>query len=636
MHVARSGALATLLALSTAPAQSPSLVLTDVTRAVGIDWVQIDNNTMMGAGAAFLDFDGDGWLDVLLAGGDSTPGLYRNLGGGASFAAVTPSPFAPSRGEGYMCVTVGDIDGDGDPDVFFGRFGPNLLYRNDGGGAFTDITTPELAGGPFTFTTTAAFGDFDRDGALDLYVGNYIAPGSVGPYHTPTPNVLLRGRGDGTFTDVTDAVVAGAGTALASTWSDFDADGDVDIVLANDFGAFVEPNRLYRNDGPGTAGWTFTECSAALGTDLRIYCMGIAPGDYDRDGDLDYYFTNLGRNAFLRNDGTSFTDVTTPTGTDVTWDPDTSPRLLATSWGCGLHDFDDDGWLDLYVSNGHIPSDPALANGLRTRNVLFRHDGPSLSYTEVDIRLDDGIGRGVAFGDYDRDGDVDALQCSVSGPPALLRNDSPRRGTWFEARLRGRSSNRDAIGARADLDAGGFIAVREVRRNDSFESSSSPWLHFGLGAATAVRGLAVRWPSGIEQRLHDLPIAVSADITEPLATFERAELRSVPLRIGRLRLGTLLVLDGRLRNRTADVAMLAVEPQLRAGYTPAHPPGIAGSTLWTGRTRDVRLGPAQTRSVTQVLFVPPWHVLPGSLDLDFVWVAADAGRGVDEAKLPLR
>ena len=353
-------------------AQSP-IAFTDVTTAVGIDWVQVDRRFRMGAGGAFLDYDGDGWQDVLLSGGDSTPTLYRNLNG-TSFQRVENAAFPRSLGQSYMCVTVGDIDNDGDPDVFFGRFGPNLLFRNDGGGVFTDITTPSLRGAVSEWTTTAAFGDYDNDANLDLYIGNYVMRPSFYPMHRPTPNELHRGNGDGTFADVTTPTVAGAGTALATAWTDFDADGDVDIFLGNDFGAFVEPNQVYRNDGPSALGTErgFSSVSQQLSADIGVFCMGIAIGDIDRDLDFDYYFTNLGRNVLLRNDGSAFADITTATRTELTFDLNTSsPVLFATSWGTGFHDFDNDGWLDLYVSNGHIPSAPEIDNADGPRTPCF-------------------------------------------------------------------------------------------------------------------------------------------------------------------------------------------------------------------------------------------------------------------------
>jgi hypothetical protein len=603
-------------------AQGPQLSLTDVTQASGVDWVQIENNTTMGAGAAFLDFDGDGWEDILLVGGDSEPGLYRSTQQGARFVRVQPSPLRGSVAMETMCVTVGDIDNDGDPDVFIGRYGPNQLFRNDGGGAFTEITTPLIAGGRYDWTATAAFGDADGDGHLDLYIGNYISPISSFPNHTPVPNLLLRGAGNGTFANVTSPVVAGAGTALATAWSDYDGDGDVDILVGNDFGSTVEANQLYRNDGPAPGGLAFSNVSAATGFDVSIYCMGIAIGDYDRDGDLDSYFTNMGRNAFLRNDGSSFTDVADATGTDLTHDLDAGAPVLATSWGTGFHDFDSDGWLDLYVSNGFITSDPSLPNGLFVRDVLFRHDGPSLTYTRMSQPLSNAIGRGAAFADYDRDGDVDILQVNVMGPPVLWRNDSPRRGRFLTATLEGTVSNRDAIGARVTVDTGSFSAVREVRRSDSFESSSSRNLHFGLGVGARGQRVHVRWPSGIEQTRLDVPLDRHMSLREPSVTVLGAAsaTRSVPQ-------GKLLEFRATLRNHLSATEIGAYVPQLRTA---------AGDLVWMGPIRVVTLLPSEDRAILETLLVPSAVGDPGQFGLRLVWAAADAAISLSEAEAPVR
>ena len=212
--------------------------------------------------------------------------------------------------------------------------------------------------------------------------------------------------------------------------------------------------------------------------------------------------------------------------TELTVDRQTSsPVLFATSWGTGFHDFDNDGWLDLYVSNGYIPAAPEIANGRRTPNTIFRHDGPSLTFTELPLNLDRGVGRGAAFADYDNDGDVDVLQVNIGGAPVLMRNDSPRPGHWLAPRLYGRLSNRDALGARVDLDVGAFVAVREVSRNYSFEASSSPRLHFGFGNAPRIRSASVRWPSGIEQQLYDLQANTFAEWNEPIVTVEQARVQ---------------------------------------------------------------------------------------------------------------
>ncbi|MAG58780.1 MAG: hypothetical protein CMJ83_21030 [Planctomycetes bacterium] len=504
-----------------APAQ---VQFTDVTSGAGIAWMHIEPGQMMGVGGAWLDYDQDGWLDLLFVGGMTDPALYRNLGNG-TFADVTAqSGIAPPViAEWHMSATIGDYDDDGDPDVYIGTQNFNVLYRNNGNGSFTDVTAQANVAGQ-EWTTGAAFGDYDGDGDLDLYVGNYVAVVNF-PYHTPFPNRLHRNNGDGTFTDVTlETGTMGTGTTLAVSWTDFDDDGDVDLMVANDFGAFIEPNRLYRNDGPapGPPGtWNFTEVSSALGSDIAIYCMGITAGDFDRDLDLDYYYSNLGRNVLLRNDGAAgFADVTTATGTENTYDPTTSnPQLFATSWGVGFHDFDLDGWLDLYVSNGHIPAAPMIANGTATPGVLFHNDGASNTFSDVSIAAGvahTGIGRGCFFGDYDNDGDVDIVQANIQGTITLFRNDSPNQGHYLKLKPRGRVSAADGHGTRVRVDCGAVSHIREVNQNYSFESSSEPAVNFGLGTETKIDRISARWPSGITHQVYELPVDGTGNLIEPV------------------------------------------------------------------------------------------------------------------------
>ncbi|MEM7205160.1 MAG: CRTAC1 family protein [Planctomycetota bacterium] len=619
-----------LLAASAAglAAQAP-IQFTDTTLAAGITWRHVDIAeqvaSTMGAGGAFLDYDGDGRLDVFLVGSVSTPGLFRNLGDG-SFADVTVTAGldrAPLAGEWYMSATVGDIDNDGDPDIYLGLFGENRMFENNGDGTFSDITDPVLAG--LAWTTGAAFGDYDGDGLLDLYVGNYVANPALCCL-SPFPNRLLHNEGDGVFTDVTAATgTAGAGTTLAVTWTDFDDDGDVDLMVGNDFGSAVEPNRLYRNDGPGATpgAWLLTEVSAAIGADIGTFCMGIAPGDIDRDLDLDDYYTSIGRNFLLRYDGAAgYVDITTQTGTENTFDPTTSsPQLKAIGWGCGFFDFDQDGWLDLYVVNGALPDASGTARPPSTPNALFHHDGALMTFTDISAAAgagDRGVGRGAAFGDYDQDGDVDVLAINVNGRPALLRNDSPNQGHWLRVHPTGVRSPRDGEGARVQVDLGGFSLVREARRNFSYESSSETTLHFGLGSEDVVRRVWARWPSGVE---HESWFEFSPDTTlllvEPTVTVADSSVVPASVREGE-RLELILDLQNHAPQAQNVQHLIAIRANGQiVAFTPALPAVVpASGTLQLPLRFDV---PAGFTGGTP-------------LPLEFLWTVLDAGGSFDQLR----
>lgn len=567
-----------LAAVAAASAPAQPIHFTDVTQHAGIDHVHVDPQYLMGAGCAFLDYDGDGWMDVLFSGSALSPSLYRNRGDATFEDATEAAGLLPIRGRAYgMGAACADYDNDGDTDVYLVAMRGNVLLRNDGDGSFTDVT--DAAGvRNYQWSTGAAFGDYDGDGLLDLYVGNYIKQLSY-PNHVPFPNTLYHNEGDGTFRDVTLGTgVAGAGTTLAVSWSDYDGDGDVDLIVANDFGAFVQPNRLYRNDGPptapGHAEWKFTEVSAAAGSDIQIYCMGIAAGDYDRDLDFDYYFTNLGRNVLLGNQGGGvFADVTTACKVEGTYDPYQAP-LFATSWGCGFHDFDRDGFVDLYVSNGHIPAAPEIANSVDTPKFLYRNDGAG-AFQDVSLAAgveDKKIGRGCAFADYDNDGDVDILQANVNARPVLFRNDSANASHWLHLRPRGVLSNRDGAGTRIVADIGSAKLLREANANYSFESASDPGVQFGLAGEREVKALTARWLSGVEHTLVHVGADQSLPLVEPRTTIAGVEFPAV------LTAGTSALVKVTIQNHAtvAVTGQLVLELRAKGGVFPVD--GVAFST----------------------------------------------------------
>jgi hypothetical protein len=526
--------LAASLAVAAADA-FPTFI--DVAARAGVTLMNICGGTSKdyiieanGNGAAFLDYDNDGDLDILIAngstlenykkGGDLMVVLYKNNGG--TFVDMTREAGLTKRGWG-MGVCVGDYNNDGFPDFYLTAYGPNVLYRNNGDGTFSDVTAS--AGVADThWSTNCAFGDYDRDGRLDLYVSNYMKFDEktvprrgqdpkckflgisvfCGPQGLQgEPDVLFHNNGNGTFTDVTksagikDPDYYGFGVVF----SDFDNDGWPDIYVAND----GNPNLLFRNNRNGT----FTEMGVLSGAGLNEAGraqsgMGIAVRDYDGNGFPDIFVTNFAgdTNTLYQNLGKLlFADVTSISGMGET-------SLQYLGWGAGLEDFDNDGLPDIFVANGHVyPQVDGLeaAQHYAQRKEIYRNLGGG-KFKEVAREIGGDVlspksSRGVAFGDFDSDGDIDVLVINMNDRPSLYRNDGGNRNHWITLRLEGSRSNRDAIGARVEIEAGGKTQVREVQSGGSYLSHNDMRLHFGLGAAAHVDRIRIRWPNGNQEEL---------------------------------------------------------------------------------------------------------------------------------------
>lgn len=507
----------------------------DATREAGIGFINASSTEKkyivesVNGGTAIFDYDGDGRQDLYLlnsctveaakAGRPCPPAaLYRNLGGGR-FEEVAARAGVADPGWS-MGVSVADYDNDGDDDLYVTSFGPNHLYRNRGNGTFEDVTGTARVGDP-RFSTGSAWGDYDRDGDLDLMVANYVAfqledlpqfgkgalcqykniPVQCGPRGLPgAGDTLYRNNGDGTFTDVSRQ--AGVEDrpgyyGLGVVWSDLDNDGWPDIFVAND----TVPNYYYRNNHDGS----FSEIGLQSGLAVdesggEQSCMGVAIGDYDRDGLLDLVVTNFSEqyNTIYRHlpDG-SFTDLSRATKT-------ADASMPYVGWGTGLFDYDNDGWLDLLVANGHVypQVEGAYAGGTYRQRKLFYRNLRNGVFAENAAGtgaplLEKRSSRGAAFGDYDDDGDLDILVNDLDGPPMLLRNDGGHlAGNWLRLNLVGTRSNRNAIGARVTVKTGTLTQVSEVRAGDSYLSHSDRRLHFGLAQAAYVDQITIRWPSG--------------------------------------------------------------------------------------------------------------------------------------------
>lgn len=473
----------------------------------------------VGGGCAFVDFDRDGWLDIVLVrgstlekmrsgSGDPVAALYRNDGKG-HFTDVTRQAGLTALGWG-MGVAVADADGNGWPDIFITGFGRNFLFLNDGG-RFREVAAEAGVAGS-GFSTGATFFDYDRDGKLDLYVARYV---EFDVFHPPQRNPacwykgldvfcgprglpgavdsLYHNEGKGRFREVTEQAglvdsrwkYYGLGVVAA----DFDDDGWPDLYVANDSTA----NYLYRNNRDGTFSEIATTAGVAYNDDgLEQASMGVDAGDYDNDGRLDIIVTNFDHdtNELYRNLGNwRFEDTTMRSGIGP-------PSFLLLGWGAGFFDFNNDGWKDLFVANGHVYPEVDAA-GLGT-SYAQRH---LLHYNLGDGKFDESAarsgaalrrayaGRGVAFGDYDNDGDIDILINNIDGPPTLLRNDSGNRLHWI-------GFQDLPIGTRVTISARGLQQTAEIKSASSYLSSNDPRVHFGLGAATAVDRATIRLPSG--------------------------------------------------------------------------------------------------------------------------------------------
>ncbi len=511
--------------------------LTDVTEASGVTFRHVASPDKkyivesMSGGVALFDYDADGLLDLFLvnsltvelvkSGGKTRSALYRNQGDG-TFKDVTDRAGLADVGWG-MGAAAGDYDNDGRIDLYVTCLGPNRLYRNQGDGTFADVTAKAGVADP-RWSTGAAFVDYDNDGRLDLFVANYVdfqldrlpefGKGKTcqykgiavqcGPRGLPgAGDSLYRNNGDGTFTDVSKkaGVSDPAGFyGLGVVCSDFDEDGLTDIYVAND----STPNFLYRNQGDGT----FKDVGFVSGTAVNENgseqgSMGVAVGDYDHDGKFDIFVTNFADeyNTLYRGGARlNFTDVSYAAKL-------AEVALPLVGWGTEFFDYDNDGWVDLFVANGHVY--PQLEN-YRQRKLLHRNnrDGTFTEAAEAAGAplMEKRAARGTAFGDIDNDGDVDFVVGDLDGPPQVLRNDGGNSGNAVLVRTVGVKANRDGIGARVKIVAGDLVQMDEVRSGASYISHSDLRLHFGLGPRTKIDLIEVRWPGGAVEKITGAPV----------------------------------------------------------------------------------------------------------------------------------
>jgi enediyne biosynthesis protein E4 len=503
-----------------------------------------------GTGVAIFDYDNDGWPDIFIVNGTKLDGLtagkapsnhlYHNNHDG-TFTDVTEKAGLVRSGWGQG-VCVGDYDNDDWEDLYVTYYGKNVLYHNNGNGTFTDVSDKAGVGGSGkAWGTGCAFVEYDRDGHLDLMVANYVdfdlssapAPGAnasciwkgapvmCGPRGLPgSKNILYHNRGDGTFEDVTTKAhidQTDGHYAFSVTTLDFDDDGWPDIFVACD----SAPSILYHNNRDGTFKDVAVTAGAAFNEDGRAQAgMGSTVADYNGDGKLDIFKTNFSDDTatLYRNNGDgTFDDVTYAAGLGL--------NTQYLGWGTMFFDFDNDGWPDLLLVNGHVYPEvdsQHLGSNFQEPRILYHNNGNG-KFTDISLSSGPGItramsSRGLAIGDLWNEGRMSAVVSNMNAAPSLLVNQVRSANHWVALRVIGTKSNRDGIGARIRVKAGARTLIDEVRSGSSFDSNNDMRVHFGLGAATKIDWVEVRWPSGLLERFENIAVDGIRTIKEGTGT----------------------------------------------------------------------------------------------------------------------
>ncbi|MDX2361085.1 MAG: FG-GAP-like repeat-containing protein [Crocinitomicaceae bacterium] len=483
-------------------------------QAMGINHEHIDGH-IMGGGAAFFDFNNDGFEDLYITGGENRDQLFENNQNGAFTEVGILAGIGMTDTIKTVGVITGDLDNDGDREIFVttSEDHNNLLFLNNGDGTFTNIS---ISAGftANTWSTSSSFGDYDNDGFLDLYVGEYVNYFNVPFFNymsAGTQNTLYHNEGNMTFTEVAvTANVNDNGGALSTAFTDYDNDNDVDLLLGNDFGDLFGGNGLFRNDYPSTY---FTDISVSSDIYREINAMGIAVGDFDEDLYLDYYVTNMMENLFHENNGDqTFNEVATSSGTE-------SGNVV--SWGTFFFDYDNDTYLDLFCASGGV-----MTAAVAQQNVLYANQQNG---SFLDVTVTEGMdtirrSRGAIYGDIDNDGALEVVVVNVSAngvfPQLTEVYKSSTVNNWIEFRLQGISSNRDGFGSHIRLVADGRTFLREIGGGSSYLSQNSSIAHFGLDQIPTIDSVIVTWPGGNESVYTAILINQRITLVEDIAGIE--------------------------------------------------------------------------------------------------------------------
>ena len=556
LHACRSIIALALVGCLIAATPAPEVQFTDVTQAFGIDFQHENSATSnkylietMGGGVALLDYDNDGRLDIFFTNGakidDPMPSgkmpdksdrkfwnrLYHQNADG-TFTDVTEKAGLTGAQQNYyaMGVAVGDYDNDGFEDIYVTGYGGNTLYHNNGNGTFTDVTkTAGVAAGGWS--ASAGFFDYDNDGKLDIFVTRYLdwsfktnrycgeqKPGYRAYCHPDNydgvTNILYHNNGDGTFTDVSQkaGIANPSGKGLGVTFADYDGDGFTDIFVANDSVQCF----LYHNNGNGTFSEVGLLAGVGYNEDGKAFAgMGADFSDFDNDGRPDVVVTDLSNERYMlfRNNGDgTFRDVTNASGVGAA-------TLAFSGWSTHLFDFDNDGWKDIFVAQGHVMDTIQLTSpNLKYMQppLLLRNEGGHFKRVILGPAFQtEWAGRGAAFGDIDNDGDIDVVMSNVGQKATVLRNDGGNRNNWLGITTIGKKSNRDGIGSRVKVvSPSGLTQYFTVNTAVGYQSASDKRLIVGLGADSTAKLVEIRWPSGIVQRLENVKAGQMLKVTE--------------------------------------------------------------------------------------------------------------------------
>lgn len=510
------------------PAFSQTFIEASLSRGIQHEF---QGRGLMGGGCAFFDVDNDGDDDLYLNGGWNRDDLYINEDG--SFTKVNQDIGLNITGRYYTCsISVGDLDNDGFKDLLVtswvtydanGReeISRNLLFHNNGNGTFTEIGwNAGLVEKAFSIASNLF--DYNQDGLLDIYINNHVETPEfvyddngllIAFDHECYENHFYLNQGNMQFSEISaDLMIDSDGCTLASLPTDIDGDGDMDLIIANDFGPFITPNQLYQNNFPNP----FTSAGESTNTNQAIYGMGIAIGDYDRDEDMDYYITNLGSNLLLNNDNTVFTDQASFAGVE---NEKANEFEFSTGWGTAFMDINNNGFEDLFICNGRIPSLSSLPTAISDPDKLYLNNQDG---TFNDISVSAGVGhngysRGMAFSDVDQDGDLDFFVMTINEflDTGKLYINQGNSNNYISFKLEGSVSNRDAFGAKLLLYTSEGTQIRELFAGGASHCSQhTNTTHFGIGTLESVDSLEVIWPSGSRSTVYDLAINRTHSVKE--------------------------------------------------------------------------------------------------------------------------